>query len=320
MDNRDGSLSLVPLTVTDLFDEALDLYKRDFALLAGIVAVVHVPAVILSWLIYRWLDLEHLTRGFSSASAEQQIFAVLGAMAASAVGAIGFGFVSVLESGALTVAVSERYLGRDISVLGAYRYTLRRVFSLVVTWGGLLVLLGLAWALVAGAFSLLAAVVLSEVLKVSDSVTGYAMAVVGGIAGAFVLVLCVALCVYLTPIVVVEGLGYLTAVQRNWALVRRRVWRLWITLLMMVVATSVMAASIMWSLQMLTSAFVFPMLNTGSLTEEITNAVIGAVVTMFFIPIGLVYITLSYYDARVRREGFDLALLEKQMRHTEGQA
>jgi hypothetical protein len=45
----------------------------------------------------------------------------------------------------------------------------------------------------------------------------------------------------------------------------------------------------------------------------LTNASVGAVIWLLLEPFWLVSVTLLYYDQRVRREGFDLTVLERQV-------
>jgi hypothetical protein len=109
---------LRPLDLGDLLDAAFSLYRENFALFAGIVAVLGVPQGILGLLATlarpsNVVSTSNGTTSIDSGSMESFIGLTLG----SGVISLLFG---TLTTGALAYAVSQRYLGRDVTIGEAY--------------------------------------------------------------------------------------------------------------------------------------------------------------------------------------------------------
>lgn len=110
---------LRPMEYGELFNEAFDLYKRNFALFFGIGAVVYIPYGLLS----------ALATGSNLLS-----------------GLVGLGFIVPLVAayGAIIKGLADRYLGRPTSIGEAWSYILRRIvpFFFTMVIAGLLVIGG----------------------------------------------------------------------------------------------------------------------------------------------------------------------------------
>src|SRR5438874_439459 len=118
---------LRPLGYGDLINEAFDLYKHNFVLLVGIGAVVYVGEGLLETLL---VNFPTVKEGVSNAS----------------------DVLPVLVTFPITKAITDRYLGRESSILGSWRYALRRLIPLLLTTllALVLVLVGFALFLVPG--------------------------------------------------------------------------------------------------------------------------------------------------------------------------
>jgi len=104
---------LLPMSTGDVFDEAFDLYKRNFALFAGIVAVIHVPASIIWAFAYRLIRFDRLNERINDANGPA---IVIGLIAFLLIAIVIYSFVIMIQQGALVLAVSKRYLGMKASM------------------------------------------------------------------------------------------------------------------------------------------------------------------------------------------------------------
>ncbi|MGH2443791.1 MAG: hypothetical protein ACRDFX_11615 [Chloroflexota bacterium] len=94
---------LHPMGVTELLDRSFSLYRENFWLFTGVVAVLQVPLAILNSIIVT-------TTPTSSGSA---------LMAGAGTSLLGVVFSAII-AGALARAISSRYLGRETSINEAY--------------------------------------------------------------------------------------------------------------------------------------------------------------------------------------------------------
>jgi hypothetical protein len=301
------------MSMGDIFDEAFDLYKRNFALFAGIVAVVHVPAAMVLTAVELALNLDRFEGRSNSPDAVSE---ALGLMV------VFFGILFVyflffiIQSGALSVAVSDRHLNRPVTLGSAYRRTFPHLLRLLVSWflaacilGA--VFIGLAFA-VAIVVSLYAVAVTgsgqpSQTLSVIIVLAMFLLPMIAVVAFA------VSLALFLVQVVVVEGGGYMSAFQRNWLLVKGRFWSTLGFALMLGVLTNALVLALAGSVELGLNFLVFSWLPVSSLGERIVREVVQNTIWMFLQPFWMICITLLYYDRRVRREGFDLSLLARHL-------
>ena len=124
---------LRPLSVAEILDTAFRLWRRNFATLVSISAVVYVPLAVVEALLAvlllpaaaRQATALEVAQGRAAAAA-----ALSGMLVIAAVAAIGVALVYA----ALAVAVSRYYLGRSVSVGDAYGQVMPRLGPLLATW------------------------------------------------------------------------------------------------------------------------------------------------------------------------------------------
>src|ERR1035441_1218123 len=136
-----GSGRFRSMSVGEWLDATFTLYRRNFALIASISAVVQVPYALLTWLLFELTGVAAFVRSpFSSFSTqtitpaqEQQLLnSYLGVLGVT----LGLVLVSLLVivplgEAATTRAVSDRYLDRTSSLLSAYQAAWSRLGALV---------------------------------------------------------------------------------------------------------------------------------------------------------------------------------------------
>jgi hypothetical protein len=185
---------------------------------------------------------------------------------------------SVVTLGPLTKAVSDRYLDRPTDVASAYRYMRGRFLAYVLT------------LILAGLFVLVGGVLL--------------------FVGAFVFGFW---CAFVVQTFVIEDKTGFAAIWRSKFLVGKGVWAevVAISFVMNVFSSIIEYAVVLPASALLVGAaggsytgFSPGMLVFGLLT--------GAVQALVF-PLALVALILLYYDSRIRKEGFDLQMLAREM-------
>lgn len=292
------------LTVTDILDAALGLYRHHFGTLLGIVAVVHGPLLGLQVVasgLWSWAGVQTGAEGASGV-----------ALAAALVGGMGvLGLVWVvtlvfapLASGAMTLAVSDLYLGRAVTTREAYRRARH--------WWGPLIGAQFLVQLIVGTL----AGVLGVTLFVGAAVL-MAVAMPVGIvlmALAALLVLMVAVGAYLlllatVPAIVVEHRGVIEALGRSVRLVQP----LWKHALGALALLGLLAAVPLLLAYALGFAAEFP---SGTEALPLTGALasgLAALATLLVMPITLAGQVVIYYDLRVRQEGLDLEMMAAEL-------
>ena len=191
--------------------------------------------------------------------------------------------LNLIASAATVFIVSESYLGRPI----AAREALRRATPYI------------------------GRVLVCSLLMTLAVLLGFMLLIIPGIVLIVGLVLAV-------PAVVLEpGLSASGALSRSWALTRGSRWRMFglgLTLLVLLYVPVLAISGVL--------AMVLPGgLGVGAGAMGFASSVMGAVVGLaiaglvqiFIYPLFYCVLTVTYYDLRVRKEGFDLELLASQL-------
>jgi hypothetical protein len=275
-------VALRPLSVGEIIDASFQVYRRYFGALATIVLVCNsVPL---------------LFQIFVEAAGGPQQHPLL---------AFGYSIMYLLLGSIATAAtvfiVSESYLGRAL--------TAREALNLAAPFVGRVVtasiLLGL---LVVGGVVIL--VVVPGVVFRPFAVVGFIVFLVLGVVG---------LCgfVVTTPALVLESLpSAAAALRRSWDLTRG--YRLKILGLLFLLGVILMLP---WMAVTGLGAFVGTLAALGGtggaarigVVLAAVGLVIGGLVLFFLQPLLHGALTISYYDLRVRKEGFDLEVLASSL-------
>ncbi|WP_420631454.1 hypothetical protein [Candidatus Leptofilum sp.] len=280
--------NLRPLSMAQLLDRAIRLYRKNFLLFIGIVAVAQIPATAVN-MIGLWLAPAPVI-GFNPAATVTDVWL-------QTFESMGFGnnpwvwlgrlvtlLLVQLATAAMTKAVAENYLGHKIGLFDAYRKIGRSGLTLLwATFLSLLVIIGL--------------VVWWVIVPCLGWLTGLGMIFYFGLV---VLPL-------IAPIVVLEKRSARTAIQRAWDLSRRRFW--WLIGFMLLLG--LFGQLIVTGPALLSVLIVEGAIGSGldAATASLVQQVIDLLLTLIYLPLQLTCVTLLYFDVRVRTEGFDLALL-----------
>jgi hypothetical protein len=251
---------LKPLSVPELLDKGFQIYKRHVWLFLSIAALIQTPAMVIESFFVVYLGNDSL---------------------GNIVGNLLSPFVQL----ALTLAVSNLYLGKEISIRTSYSQSAYKYSSLF--WANILI--GLA-------------------IGVPSAILGILfiwIVPIGILAALFLLPLVVFLSTrwsLSTPAIVLEHVGASKGLGRSWALTEGYFWR--------VFGTSFAASLLALILSLLpvlfinylsTELFQFPYQVVG-----ITNVVVEKLALIFSLPFSVAVNVLIYYDLRIRKEGLDL--------------
>lgn len=251
-------LALRPLTVGEILDQSLKIYRRSFgpmvmiALLANVVPVALGVYVVTSGGIEANPILWGLNLFFS---------VVMGALATAAT----------------VFLVSESYLGRQIGAGEAILRAAKFIWPLIV------LSIGVGLAVMLGVLAL--------------------------IVGAFVVACGLAVS---TQALVLEDLTASEAMSRSWSLTKG--FRMKILGLAILVGILIVIPSVV--IGYFTTPTRADMANLEALRRKLLVArVIQQIITVILYPLLYTALTVAYYDLRIRKEGFDLELLESTLQH-----
>lgn len=297
-------LDLRPLSVGEIFDRAITLYRRNLWLFVGITAL---PAVLaLAMTILLQVAQRMMMTDLVAASVDPELAASTGLAIFAMIGgifviAIIYWVVYMIALGAATYAVSELYVGRHATVRQAYVGMRGRIGALIV----LMLFVGLRLGIVGLAGGLVLAVGSAAAAVIHPVLSG--LVVVFGIFTLFLGIGFMTLRYGMTvPSLVVEGLSPGDAIRRSIALTKGRLWSVFLLVLCAMVITY--AAMLIFQGPFSIGAIVAGPDTALGFMLNIAGAVTGTIGTTFTAPFLVIGLALLYYDARIREEGFDLEL------------
>jgi len=260
--------------IGEVLDASINMYFRNFGLLAKIAAVVAIPLFVIIFL------LDQIAFAEPTASSFDDLGIAFVGEYRQTVDFSTFNLIAVVETliaviaylmivGAAFRAVSEIYVGRDTTAGSSLRFASGRVHSLL--WMGFLLLLGVGLA------------TLALVLPGIWLLIAWSLA---------------------APALLAENLKGSKALGRSFDLVRNNWWRTFGALIVGFIFIALFEFLLGLAAEGLTSATEDS--KNGSLL--IVDA-LQALTLIITAPLQAAIITVIYYDLRVRKEGFDVQLL-----------
>jgi hypothetical protein len=261
------------MSVGDIFDETVKLYRGNCRTFIGIAAVLQIPLVILQLVqgaIVGPTGANLLNRD-GDIQTGAMLFYMLSSLALAFVGV----FVAVMMQGAFASAISRRYMGQDISVRSAYNAALPHWWRLLRA----MLLIGLA------------------IFLMVITIIGIPVAIFFGIRWSLS-----------TAAIVLEGKGARAGISRSTELVKGSGGRVFGTFLLAGIAEYLLALIP----SALIGAVLGVILVIGGPNATLTyiiSLLIGSFFGVLAAPIIPIVSILLYYDLRVRKEGFDMQML-----------
>jgi hypothetical protein len=264
-----------PLNLGETLDASIKIVSARWKTLATVMLVISLPLEIANALIISsTTDVYQVGTLFSSGTTKTT-YSDSGAYAAGQVAIIALSFLGyLLGNVACYRTIADTYLQRETSARESLSYVASRLAPAL--WLGILLFIGLV---VAFLFLFLPGIWLSVAWSV-----------------AF-------------PVMLVEGTGAFGAIGRSFKLVEGRWWA---------TCGRLAVASILYFVVVLVTGAIFDALASSIVSDTSTGALIldragSLLVSLVAIPFLAAVTMLVYFDLRVRKEGFDLALLAQRM-------
>ena len=266
---------LRPLGVGEILDSSFRLYRRRFGALVGVCAVVVIPLALAQLVVTLSTPRTTTVSRIGSYTYRSTTVSSGTQLFVILFGLLISGLNIALAQGAAMRILSDHYLGTETSWSGSLRYAFTRFGSLL--W--IVVLSGLAWI-----FGGLLCFIPGIYLYVSFAVV--------------------------IPVRLIEDERGGRALSRSRALIAGRWWPTFSTLLVVFLITT--------TVTLLVTAFVggstiLAANTTSSTATRVVTGLLTAGVNVIVTPISAAVATIVYFDLRVRKEGFDLALMIQRL-------
>ena len=266
---------LRPLGVGEILDSSFRLYRRRFGALVSVCAVVVIPLALVQLVVTLSTPRTTTVSRIGSYTYRSTTVSSGTQLFVILFGLLISGLNIALAQGAAMRILSDHYLGTETSWSGSLRYAFTRFGSLL--W--IVVLSGLAWI-----FGGLLCFIPGIYLYVSFAVV--------------------------IPVRLIEDERGGRALSRSRALIAGRWWPTFSTLLVVFLITT--------TVTLLVTAFVggstiLAANTTSSTATRVVTGLLTAGVNVIVTPISAAVATIVYFDLRVRKEGFDLALMIQRL-------
>ena len=285
-----ASLTLRPLSLPELLDQAVRLYRRNFLKFIGILALPLIPATGIQ-VLGSLVSLVPLALNPDSARFDSSDpLTLMTSFAAQSTGTILYGLLlQGVATPALVRAVADAYFGQSVGILDTYRKIGSAWFQIIIV--------------------LILAFVLNYVLAFWMLVPCVGWFTGVGISWFYSLVVMQ----LVTPVIMLEKHVAFQSLRRAWDLARRRFW--WLLGFGLVMGLFVQALS--GGPAVLLGAFLLGLftnlIENGSPAlffslQTTAQTLTTLLISLFYFPMNIIAFTLVYLDLRVRTEGLDLAL------------
>lgn len=304
--HKPGAIPLRPLTLGDLYNGAFKVIRVNPGATVGSAALVSAVAMAVPLLVTAALtlafDLGSWTGGELS---EVEVLGSIGALFSNGLGAMLQSFGLIFVTGMVAHVAVAAAVGRKLSLAEAWAQTRGRRWRLL----GLAFFLGVAYALVMGAYVALWVVVVftaeTPVIVIWGVVTVPAFICL--MIWAYVRIYYLAV-----PPLMVERLGVFASIGRAYALTRKQFWRTFGIALLTGIITGI--ASGILSVPVAMIGAIAPLVIEGSpgIFVMMVLQSLGTILsTAFVAPFSAAVVSLQYLDQRMRKEAYDVELLSQ---------
>jgi hypothetical protein len=290
-------IELRPLSLGELMDRTFQLYRARFVLFFGIATVA--SAIEMIWSLARVLEASALTRSHLSLLTTQAITSGT----ATVSWAVTFG-IAGLAMAATNRAVTRIHEGKPTGIAASYgevrphwlRYMWLNVLTFLLAW----------WLVILIVAASVAAVLVAR--RTSSLPQANIVSFLYGVMGLLIF-LALPLCIWLTlryalanPACVTEQIGVRKALKRSVLLSKSMRGKIFVLLLVIFIAQMVLVTAL--TAPVLASLIRHP----GHMPVPVTAylLVVTFLSSALIKPVYSIGLTLFYYDARIRKEGFDV--------------
>lgn len=297
-------LDLKPMSLSELLDRTFTVYRSNFWLFCGIMALPQVAIAAITIVYF----LSPAVRAASTLQPNPQnpfaVFSVLGPVFLEVLLLVLFtALILGIAGSAVTFAVSGFCLGQPVSIRKSYSMLGRRIFGLL---GLILIFLFIGFVFVfAGAMAgAIVGGIVGVALNFITPVLGVIFIFLAVIAGfAFGFWLLMRFCISI-PVFLLEGRGVFDSLARSGSLTKGHRWRIFVVTIVMILIVYVIRL-------LLSLPFTIPVLiqmgrGVIPLWQQVGGSIAGAISGMLVGALVTIAIVLIYYDVRIRKEAFDL--------------
>jgi hypothetical protein len=297
--------ALRPLSLGELLDRSFTLYRQHFVMFVTIMAV---PSVAMLGMLAAMTGVQVLATPKPGVAPDpNDVLMMLIPLAVLGVAFLAaYWMAYIFAVGATTKGVSELYLGGVPTAMGCYRGTWRH-------FGGLVLLTFVVFLRVIGLMLLCVGIpaALGTIVALAVPVIGGILLVIAAFGGsvlAMVLALRYALC---APALIMEGLGANAAVRRSVELTRGFLGRVFLLAVCAIIVTY--SGLLLFQMPFLVGAVLAGPESTVGFWLNVLGSVMGAVGSAITSPLMLIGFAVLYFDARMRKEAFDLQLMAEAL-------
>jgi ethanolamine utilization microcompartment shell protein EutS len=308
---KPGVLPLRPVGFSEILDGAIATLRLHWRKVIGFtVAIGLVTEAVTAVLEHQFSDTSSLDdlQDNPDPTATDIVHAMGGSMAATGLTLLITMFASVIATALIATVVSRAVLGRQVTAAELRRDARERLPHLL----GLAVLMPLITCLTVGVGALPG--ILISVAGAKEA--GAALGILGGFAGALVMIWLYIQLSLTAPALMLEKQGVVASMKRSWKLVTGAWWRVLgiqlLALILVTIVTSIIALPFLLVGDAVAgdgSSGFFSTGATSSWTYLVILGVGGTIGTAVTLPITAGCTTLLYLDQRIRRESLDIELI-----------
>ena len=312
-----------PLTLGEILDRTVQLYRRNFLLFAGISFPPSAIYVLVSgvWAIYLTSQMPALRTGTPNAPPNMQAMLAIGL---ASVGFLLLGIpiliaVSSVALSALNYAAFQTNRGDAVTIRSAYAYSFRRFWRQL----GILFLQGLFALVIPGvAFAILFFILTMLTALLATTSAGKPLTILIVLLMFLLVIATMVVCIWIWlrlclafPVSVTEEKGAWPCIQRSNQLSKGSRGRIFVMYLMVVILTVIayyaltLPLDIALKLTVYKSMDGFALLMRPPFALQVVYLFINCFERTFVLPIYAISLLLFYNDQRTRKEGYDIELL-----------
>jgi hypothetical protein len=298
---KPGIIALRPLNLSDIFNGAFAYIRANPKATLGLTTIVVVIAQLFALL----LQITPLATSGVLDSAytgeEAPAVALIGPTLGTVAGAVATWVSGIVLAGLLTVIVGRAVFGSGITIGAAWQRLRGRIWALLgftaLEAVGALLIVGVAAGLT------VVAVVLG------DAAAGFLVGIPLLLGMVIAMVYLATMLSFVPPLIVLERLPILAAVQRSFALIRHDFWRVFGIRLLATMVAGMIAGAVAVPFSFGGQILLFASETTASaVIALVLISVGGAIGQILTAPFTAGVVVLQYADRRIRAEAFDLVL------------
>jgi len=289
-----------PMTLGELLDKAIRLYRQNFLKFIGIYAIPFIPLM----LIQSVLAIFSTTSMLTETANNYESFPFAPSAMAAYLGSIVVLFVQFIlvrgvATAALTRAVANHYAGKSIGILDSYR-------TLSNTWIKLILALVIVFIFVFVLFLWMI------------------VPCIGWLSGPGLLFfISLVVTPLIAPIISLEKLGVWASIRRAWDMGRSRFWWLIGFASVLTLLGQLIVTGPTYLLRWVFEAVLSPLANSleqQMIVTSLIQTLANMSLSLLYVPLQLTAMTVVYFDLRTRSEGLDLAMQLPSADETAGEA